>query len=207
MLDRVSRRALVLALGLVALSTVGASTANAAPPVNDDFVDQISLADPTSNTENGTNAEATQEFNEAAQLGYGGSVWYTWSPATDGTAHFSTCTSNHDNTMSIFTGNVVGGLTFVASDDDSCDVSQGNNPYGAIVTFAATAGTQYRIAVVAFGSGPFQFGTFTLIGPQAPPPVIPRTVTPFVTPVTPVVTLKQPAKKKKKKKKKKKSRK
>ena len=70
----------------------------------------------------------------------------------DGPVTFSSCGSDHDTVLAVYTGTTLGGLTRLAADDDSCEL-------GARTGVLATAGTTYRIALDGFhGAG----GTATL---------------------------------------------
>ena len=80
------------------------------------------------------------------------SVWFTWTAPADGPVTFSSCGSDHDTVLAVYTGSALGGLTRLAGDDDTCEL-------GARTGVLATAGTTYRIALDGFhGAG----GTATL---------------------------------------------
>src|SRR5205085_956184 len=75
----------------------------------------------------------------------GHSVWWTWTAPSSSRVSVDTIGSNFDTTLGVYTGSAVTGLTTVASDNDS-----GGNDTSRL-TFTATAGTTYRIAVDGFG--------------------------------------------------------
>jgi hypothetical protein len=87
-------------------------------------------------------------------------VWYSYVAPCNGTATFSFCqgggTASFDTVLAAFTG-TCGSLTQIACNDDFCATA-------SEMTFAATSGTQYHIAVggwVSTVTGPRQ-GTFTM---------------------------------------------
>jgi hypothetical protein len=144
------------------------------PPTNDDF----SAAAPLHNLGgsirvDGTNVFAGWEPGEPLHAGLPGvhSVWWHWTPSVDGTATLWTCGAQFDTVLAVYTGNSVGALTEVASNDDfdTCEL-------GSRVIFAARGGTQYRIAVD--GTGPGVMGEIPLnlvFDPAPAPPVVPVT--------------------------------
>ena len=104
-------------------------------------------------TTTGTNVGATKESGEPNHAGNAGgaSVWYKWTAPVTGTATISTAGSDFDTLLGVYKGSSVGALTTVAgNDDDGANVT-------SKVTFAATAGVTYEIAVDGFAttSGPF----------------------------------------------------
>ena len=120
-----------------------ALTVAGAPPANDAFAN-AQLLTGTSGTVTGSNVGATKESGEPAQAGNAGgaSVWYSWTPATSGTATIDTVGSSFDTTLGVYTGTSVGALTLRASNDD---IASGNTV--SRVTLTVTAGTTYRISV------------------------------------------------------------
>lgn len=70
-------------------------------------------------------------------------MWFTWTAPADGPVAFSTCGSDFDTVLAVYSGTSVGGLTRLAADDDTCEL-------GARAGVVATAGTTYRIAVDGF---------------------------------------------------------
>ncbi len=107
----------------------------------------------TSASATGTNVGATKEIGEPNHAGNtgGASVWYKWTAPSTGTATIRTAGSNFDTLLGVYKGSSVGALTAVAgNDDDGTNVT-------SKVTFAATAGVTYEIAVDGFAtaSGPF----------------------------------------------------
>ena len=100
-------------------------------------------------TVNGNNTTATKETGEPNHAGNAGgkSIWYFWTAPATGPARFHTSGSSFDTLLAVYTGNAVGALTPIASNDDN-----GTN-LQSLVTFTAVAGTVYRIAVDGFNNG------------------------------------------------------
>jgi lysophospholipase L1-like esterase len=114
-------------------------------PVNDAFAAATDVGvDPV--TRFGSNALATVEAGEPDHAGQSGghSLWYRWTPAADTSITIDTCgsTPNLDSLLAVYTGDALDALTHVASDDDDATCGPRSS-----VTFDATAGVTYRIAV------------------------------------------------------------
>jgi len=113
------------------------------PPPNDQFVDAIDIPGITAG-EIGFNYTATREVGEPPHFDINvptHSVWWRWTSPSNMNATMSTDGSSFDTVLAVYEGTSVGSLTTIASDDDS---GIGNN---SRVTFAASAGATYRIAV------------------------------------------------------------
>ena len=132
-------------------------------PTNDDFANAQALVGPNA-TATGTNVDATKETGEPDHAGQAGgkSVWYSWTPQEGGTTTIETTGSNFDTLLAVYTGGAVGSLSRVASNDDAGGRSQSK------VSFTATAGTTYRIAVDGYDaeSGNIDLGLVS----TTPPP-------------------------------------
>jgi fibronectin type 3 domain-containing protein len=119
-----------------------------APLTNDAFANATALSG-TSVTLTASNVGATKETGEPNHGGNTGghSVWWTWTAPTAGTVTIDTIGSNFDTLLGVYTGAAVNALTTIASNDDS--------PAGGTttskVTFTATAGTTYQIAIDGYG--------------------------------------------------------
>jgi hypothetical protein len=70
-------------------------------------------------------------------------VWWTWTPASDGQVVITTSGSDFDTLMAVYTGSALNGLTLVRQNDDSGGLQSS-------VTFGAVGGTTYHIAVGGF---------------------------------------------------------
>ena len=120
-----------------------------AGPPNDNFASaQVISGAPGSLS--GTNVNATKEAgepNHASNVG-GASVWYSWTAPSSGQATFATAGSNFDTLLAVYRGTSVSALTGVAANDD---VSSTNNT--SQVSFAATGGVTYTIAVDGWSGG------------------------------------------------------
>ena len=105
-----------------------------------------------------SNAEATKEPLEPNHAGATGgkSVWFLWQAPTSSTVSLDTIGSSFDTVLAVYIGSSLGSLVVVAADDDGAGF-QGNSR----LSFQATQGTSYRIAVdgystsggIASGSG------------------------------------------------------
>jgi hypothetical protein len=117
------------------------------PPLNDNFASAQTLAG-CSGSGTGTNVFATREANEPNHSPDGGggsrSVWYQWQAPATGTATIDTFGTGFDTVLGVYTGNAFP-LNVVGKDDDTVERT-------SRVSFAATAGTLYRIAVDGFNN-------------------------------------------------------
>jgi hypothetical protein len=124
------------------------------PPPNDNFA-SAQVISGCSGSVNGTNVGATRESgepNHSPDNGGGSrSIWYQWTAPSSGSVTFTTAGSGFDTVMGIYTGSSVGSLASVGKADDNSATDKTST-----VTFSATAGTVYRIAVDGYnnsGSG------------------------------------------------------
>ena len=122
---------------------------------NDDFADATPLVPGVPVSVN--NGKATAEPGEPSHdswyyshgLSANWSVWFTFTPATDGTVQLDWCASEIDATMAVYTGAAVDALTRVAQRDEGCGEE-----------FHVRGGVAYRIALDGFarnldyGTGP-----------------------------------------------------
>ena len=124
-----------IALGL---SLAGSSSGSN----NDSFANRIAFP-ASGGSLSGSNTGATRESGEPSHAGSAASksVWYTWTATASGTVTLSTAGSSFDTVLAVYTGSAVGSLTSVASNDD------GPNSTTSVVSFSATLGTNYQIAV------------------------------------------------------------
>ncbi len=131
---------------------------------NDDFENVSPVAEPFL-TVLGNNIGATRQPGEPTHASalQGHSVWWTWTAPNDGPVTISTTNSQFDTILSVYTGSSVATLVLVAENDD---VDPGNEQ--SRVTFQATAGTTYNIAVDGYAE---EIGFITLMvspGPNVP---------------------------------------
>ena len=115
--------------------------------LNDAFADRLQMTG-TFDYVVGSNVGATYEANEPYHwqtTGYE-SVWWQWQAPVSGTVTISTAGSSFDTILAAYTGTSLSSLSLVANNDD----------YGGLTTsqisFFATAGTVYQIAVDGYGT-------------------------------------------------------
>lgn len=111
------------------------------PPFNDNFNSAQVLSNADGSV-GGNNFNSTSEPGEPVA---GNSVWYRWTPTTNGLVSFSTTNSSFDTVLCIYTGSNVSNLTVVACDDNS----GANNT--SLISFNAISGTTYRISIRGLG--------------------------------------------------------
>jgi subtilisin family serine protease len=115
-----------------------------ATPANDAFANAVGL--PGQGTYRGSTVGATAEAGEPDHAGVTTtvrSIWWRVTPTASGTMVLDTCGSTYDTTLAVYTGAAVNALTPVVANDDWCGGQ-------SRVSFAATAGTTYRIAVAGW---------------------------------------------------------
>ncbi|HEV3410129.1 MAG TPA: right-handed parallel beta-helix repeat-containing protein, partial [Chthoniobacterales bacterium] len=115
------------------------------PPPNDNFASaQVISGD--SGSVSGDNSLASKEPGEPNHAGNAGghSLWYSWTAPSSGSVTFRTNGSSFDTIMGVYTGNAVNSLTLIQADDDS------GGGRASLVTFNASAGIVYKIAVDGF---------------------------------------------------------
>ena len=119
-------------------------------PANNDFAN-AQIISGCAGSVNGTNELATKETGEpnhepGGNTG-GSSVWYQWQAPSTGSVTITTLGSNYDTLLAVYTGNSVGALTAIVKNDD---VDTQGGIVTSTVTFNATAGIVYKIAVDGF---------------------------------------------------------
>jgi hypothetical protein len=117
---------------------------NIGPALNDNFASRITLPS-SSGTTNGSNFSATSEAGEPNHAGYppSASVWYSWTAPINRIIIIDTVGSDFDTVLAVYTGDSVGNLLPVASNDD---ISTGVILQSR-VAFPTSTGLTYRIAV------------------------------------------------------------
>ncbi len=116
---------------------------------NDNFANARSIYNFTGSNLNisDTNVGSTGEAGEPDHVGAStpiNSVWFSWVAPSNVTMTFNTKGSSFDTTLAVYTGAAVNALTNITGSDDIAGTTQSR------VTFAATAGTTYYLAVDGF---------------------------------------------------------
>jgi hypothetical protein len=115
-------------------------------PPGDNFVDRVPIFG-TNGIISGTNNGATREPGEpihADKMG-NSSVWYTWQAPASGIATFGMEGSSFDTLLAIYSGSSLSNLIVIAADDDT------GGAFTSQAQFNAVAGTDYQIAIDAYG--------------------------------------------------------
>jgi hypothetical protein len=123
--------------------TVNPSTAGLQ---NDNFTDAQVLSGSSGFVTAPDNTDSTIEEGEPP-LGVGRSIWYQWTAPVTGAATFDTCGTNYIHALGVYTGEFVDGLLEVASGSFNVECADGSP--GTRLTFTASAGTVYHIAVAS----------------------------------------------------------
>lgn len=119
------------------------------PPANDQCTSAVTMNSGTVYNVNTAGATATGDPTPTcASVSKG--VWYTFTPAASGLVTISTCGSDFDTVVAVYTGSC-GALSTVAGacNDDNGPACTGS---AASVSFSGTAGTMYRIFVGGYGT-------------------------------------------------------
>lgn len=115
------------------------------PPSNDNFADAIPITE-LNTPLNGSNVAATLEPGEYHDHGQGShSVWWKWTAPTDGPYDVSTIGSDFNTVLAIYTGTSIWDLVLISQNDDW------GGETASLAGIAATAGTEYFIAVDGYG--------------------------------------------------------
>jgi len=109
----------------------------APPPTNDNFSAAQVLVGSLGSA-GGTTRGATAEANEPDP---GNSIWFRWTPYTNGTVTFRTGGSVIDTLLCVYRGSALTNLVRLACDDN------GDTNGASLITFNATVGTNYFFSV------------------------------------------------------------
>jgi hypothetical protein len=121
------------------------------PPPNDSFASALAVPPGMQQRRTFTGTATTEPGEPLANVcdgvirPTGKTVWYTYAAPTSGTATINTFGSDFDTVLAVYTGSAVNALTLRACNDDSMLTQQSQ------VSFAATAGTTYRVQVGGYG--------------------------------------------------------
>lgn len=126
-----------------------AAAAAAVAPNNNSFAYASTYPSNTSSRA-GTTSGATKESAEPAHAGYpgGASVWFRWSSPVSSLITFNTNGSNFDTLLAVYQGTALSNLRTIAFNDDTR-----SGTLTSAVSFRATGGTAYYIAVDGYGGG------------------------------------------------------
>jgi hypothetical protein len=144
----VQRTTLKRAVGVaaVAAALLGPAASASAAPSNDAFRDAFRVR--LGSNVNGNVKGATKERGEPrhAESVARHSVWYRFRARRKVTVLFSTCRSDFDTVVAVYSGGEVTSLRQVDFNNDGC----GEDAAGSRVSFTARPGTTYHVAVVGF---------------------------------------------------------
>lgn len=116
-------------------------------PSNDNFNNRIELIGnlvSASGDNNCASKEADEPNHAAGNVG-GQSLWWSWTAPVNGLVNVTTCGSDFDTLLGVYTGSVVQALSPVAENDDNDYCGPGSRQ--SQLQFLASAGTQYQLAV------------------------------------------------------------
>jgi hypothetical protein len=139
-------------------------------PSNDTFAGALSTA-PTfpadelnANVIGGENIGATKDASEPTIAGDAGGhlVWYAWTAPATANVRIDTCTSTFQTLLGVYLG-ALGSLNLLAADGPD-PAACGASSQGSAVSFDATAGVTYHIAVDGKGGA---VGSFAITFPPA----------------------------------------
>jgi len=141
-----------------------------ASPANDTCAGAIAMIAGTAYFMNTASATSTGDPTPSCGGSFGKGVWFTFTPSTNGTVTISTCGSDYNTVLQVYTADIFFGcssLTAVTCNDDSGPSCLTDR---ASVSFTGTAGTAYRILVGGFAGSA---GNLSIVAtqPQPPPPV------------------------------------
>ena len=132
------------------LNLYGALTTTEVTPLNDDFSEARVLPDVSSiyqTTVHGATAESSHLSDGIAN---GAAIWWRFTASSTGETIVDFSGTDYDTVAAVYTGTDLSNLTAVASDDDSGEGT------ASFISFAASAGQEYYIAVVSkTGAGGF----------------------------------------------------
>ena len=114
------------------------------PPANDNFANAQVLAAAIPQSISANNHCATTEPSEPWINGIrgGGSVWFSWTPATSQIVNLTTLGSDFSTLLAVYKGTSISTMSAVASGTNA-----GSGSLQSALTFLATAGTDYKITV------------------------------------------------------------
>jgi len=143
-------RRLITANDTSALDIFGYNSTPVPTPLNDNF-SLAQVIGGCAGTVNGSNLGASREANEPIHspdnVSSDRSVWYIWQSPSTGNVTFNTVGSDFDTVMGVYSGTSLGSLITQGQKSDDA-----NPDHTSSVTFSATAGNIYRIAVDGYNN-------------------------------------------------------
>ncbi|MFQ5494785.1 MAG: hypothetical protein ACE5EX_05335, partial [Phycisphaerae bacterium] len=128
------------------------------PMCFNDFCDQAHVLCP--GTVSGTTAGAGSDGSASCGASWTSpDLWYSYTPATDGTATFNTCGSSYDTVLSAHSG-----CPGDAANEITCDSGGTCGPFGSSITIGVVAGQTYMLRVSGFANFSGDY-TLTTTGP------------------------------------------
>lgn len=143
----------VAAVG-AALVVCAQAFAGGAPP-NNNF-QNARVLNPSGETVSGSTVGADKETGEPSHnqdAGATASVWYRLTPTAAGTVSISPCGSSVAIRTAVYTGSSVDNLSKERHDEKPCPSGKRRGFATRQITFSATAGTTYSIAVASYPPG------------------------------------------------------
>lgn len=150
-------------MAAIVFFAMGASTALADPPANDD-IDNATLIVGLPFFDAIDTSEATTADDDPDCVGQGPTVWYAFTPIEDIRIEANTFDSNYDTTLAVYV-DTPEGLVELACNDDAGGTFQSR------VRFDALAEETYFFMVGAFASGPGGMLQFSVDETSAPLPL------------------------------------
>ncbi|HYG23313.1 MAG TPA: hypothetical protein VEH04_11065 [Verrucomicrobiae bacterium] len=118
------------------------------PPPNDQCSGAIPLEPGIEYSVYTANATDTNEPVPECQPNFGRGLWYSFTPFVDGLVHVTTCASDMDTALQVFTGSCASLVPVTGGCND--DNGPGCESLAASVTFPGTANVTYRILAGSF---------------------------------------------------------
>ncbi|MHC4063147.1 MAG: hypothetical protein ACYSUI_01395 [Planctomycetota bacterium] len=131
------------------------------PECFNDFCAQPTILCPGSVSGTTTNADSDGSAS-CGQSSASPDVWYSFTPATDGTATFSTCGSPIDTVLSVHSGCPGTSANEIACNDDAC------GSFDSSITIGVVTGETYMLRVSGYNGNAGDF-VLTLEGPACDP--------------------------------------
>jgi hypothetical protein len=135
-------------------------------PSNDRCAGAIALQNGVMRVDSTAYATSTGDPTPTCVSSFGNGLWYTVTPTVDGTLTISTCGSDFDTVLQVYTGSCSALVPVTQGCDDdngpSCPATQ------ASVSFTATSGVTYRILVGGYGSATGNLHMLAQLSPTSP---------------------------------------